>query len=164
MRNRSRLDLICVPQGVDTVLPHDRWPAVQQQWRAAGLLGPRNSPTPALVEGGGEGVLVDVPETRVVYANQLGGFRVQCPACGGGVARSFAAAMEQSRAGGEIRVMCPSCNTVHGLASLRTRPSIRVGRSALILVDVGGSRLTESGARAVQDWLGPYTLVLRRVS
>ena len=100
----------------------------------------------------------------MVYANQLGGFRVQCPSCGGGIARSFARAMEQGRTSGKIQVSCATCHTVHGLASIRTRPPIRVGRSALILVDVGGSRLTESGAHAVRDWLGPYTVVLRRVS
>ena len=55
MRNRSRLDLICVPQGIDTVLPRDRWPAVQERWRASGLLSPGNTPTPALVEGEGKG-------------------------------------------------------------------------------------------------------------
>lgn len=130
----------------------------------SGLLSSGNKPTAALVEGGGEGVLLDLPETRVVYANQLGGFRVQCPSCGGGLARSFARAMEQGRTEGVIQVSCPTCQSVHGLATIRTRPPIRVGRSALILVDVGGSRLTESGERAVRDWLGPFSVVLRRVS
>ena len=164
MRNRSRLDLLCVPTGLDTVLAHERWEDLKTGWIAAGLLDPAGAPTARLVDGGGAGLRIDLPTTRVVYANQLGGFRVRCPSCGAGLASEFAHAIERAREEGPVRVSCRACHSPHPLEALVTRPPIRVGRSALILQDVGGSRLTEPGASAIRDWIGDFSVVLRRVS
>ena len=164
MRNRSRLDLICVPHGVDTVFDDSCWDRVRREWEVAGLLAEGGAPTPLLVEGGGTGTRLDQPSSRVVYGNQLGGLRVHCPHCGAGMARAFARAVEDARDGGPIRIPCPSCGAEHPLDGIVTRPPSRVGRSALLLEDVQGSRLTLEGERAVNAWIGPFDLVMRRVS
>jgi hypothetical protein len=164
MRNRSRLDLICVPCDTDTVLPDHDWLQVVDLWQRAGFLTEALAPTEAFVDGGGSGLVVDRPTTRVVYGNQLGGIRVRCPACGEGMARAFAAAVEEARLDGALRARCTACGANHDLEALDARPPFRIGRSALIFQDVQGSRLTEAGQQAVAQWMGPFSVVLRRVS
>ena len=164
MRNRSRLDLICVPEGVDTVFAHEKWPDVQAAWTRDGLLDGAGAPTRAMVTGGAGRVAMDLPATRVVYGNQLGGVRVRCGNCGAGLAREFARAVERVRTSGEVTVPCPACGTVSDLESLEVRPPVRLGRAALILQDAQGSTLSPRGQSAIEAWMGPFSVVLRRVS
>ena len=164
MRNRSRLDLICVPNGSDTVLAHAAWPEIRSVWARDGLLDATGAPTSTMVSGGARGILIDLPSTRVVYGNQLGGVRVRCGDCGAGLAREFARAVEQVRTSGVVAVPCPACGTVGDLQSLAIRPPVRLGRSALIIQDAQGSMLTPRGQSALESWLGPFSVVLRRVS
>jgi len=164
LRNRSRLDLICVPEGMDTIFAHERWTDLKPTWLEAGLLDQAGAPTPRMVDGGAAGLRIDLPTTRVVYANQLGGFRVHCPRCGVGVASEFAHAIERARNQGAIEVFCRACQATHPMDALHTRPPIRVGRSALVLQDAGGSRLSPLGASAIREWIGAFSVVLRRVS
>jgi DNA-directed RNA polymerase subunit N (RpoN/RPB10) len=164
MRNRSRLDLICVPEGMDTIFAHDAWPEMQANWVRTGLLDAAGRPTDKMVTGGGRGIAVDLPTTRVVYGNQLGGVRVRCTACGTGLAREFARSIEQVRESGVPSVRCTDCGKLLPLEALDIRPPLRLGRSALILQDVDGSQLTAQGRRAIEAWLGTFSVVLRRVS
>jgi len=163
VRVRSRLDLICVPKGVDDVVDVHRWTTARAEWERSGWL-VDGAPTAELVDGGGASMRLDVPGARVVYANQLGGFRVWCPACGEGMARPFAKAMEGARTGGPLRAQCAACGVESPFEALKVRPPIRVGRSALVFEDVNGSTLTDAGSSAVEAVLGAFDVVLRRVS
>lgn len=163
VRNRSRLDLICVPRGPDSEIDATAWATARASWQASGWLSDAGV-SAELVAGGGVSVRLDQPGVRVVYGNQLGGIRVWCPNCGEGMARPFAAAMERARGTGPLEATCASCGTVHPFDALSVRPPMRVGRSALFFEDVNGPDLTEAGRAAVEAVIGPFTVVLRRVS
>jgi len=163
VRNRSRLDLICVPVEADHIIARERWAMMRERWERSGWV-TADSVSPALVAGGGRGVRLDRPSARSVYGNQLGGFRVRCPACGGAMARDFARAMEASRSEGPLDATCSACHETTDFHCLDVRPPIRVGRSALIFEDVDGAQLTELGQQAVESVVGPFQVILRRVS
>ena len=163
--NRSRVDVICVPMDVDRqIAPHD-WSAALLQWRAAGFV-TADRPTGKLVEGGAQGIRLDCPVRPVVYGNQLGGFRVFCPQCRSGMARAFASAMEAARVADplQVEITCPSCGLILPLTEVEARPPIRIGRCAVILIDVGGVTLTDEGRAAIGALLGPMSTVFRRTS
>lgn len=163
VRNRSRLDLICVPLSPD----HETDPSALEQalaeWQGRGLCAPPHI-SDKLVEGGALGLRLDHPGTRVVYGNQLGGFRVHCPSCGAGMARDFARDMEAARHGGSLASTCSGCGACSSFGDLQIRPPIRVGRCALLFEDVGGPGLTDLGRQLVESVIGPFDVVLRRVS
>lgn len=162
-RPRSRLDLLCVPDGVDHTLGLAAWEAALAAWEAAGLVA-EGRPTARMVDGGGQGIVLDRPGARVAYGNQAGGTRVRCPVCGEGMARAFAGGLERARQGGDLRATCPSCGAVVPLHAVQARPPVRIARTAVILQDVDGPSLTVAGAAAVRALLGPFAVVLRRVS
>lgn len=163
--NRSRVDVICVPMDVEQQIAQHNWSAALLRWHRAGLLS-EDRPTGKLVEGGAKGIRLDLPGRSVVYGNQLGGFRVFCPQCGAGMARAFASAMESARKGDPLQVQlaCPTCDHVTPLMQAQARPPIRIGRCAVILIDVGGVALTDEGHAAIGSLLGPMTTVFRRTS
>jgi len=163
--NRSRVDVLCVPRDIDKVVDPNDWSAALLEWTQAGLLR-ADRPTARFVEGGAKGIRLDRPARRVVYGNQLGGFRVRCPQCGGGVARAFAAAMEAARDTGPLlaSVVCASCGHGARLTEVVARPPIQIGRCAVVLTDVEGVSLSPAGRAAVEGLLGPMAVVLRRTS
>jgi len=132
-------------------------------WQGRGLFSPPRI-SDQVVEGGAAGLRLDRPGTRVVYGNQLGGFRVGCPACGAGMARDFARDMERVRHRGALESTCSVCGACTPFAGLHIRPPIRVGRCALLFEDVGGACLTDLGRELVEAVIGPFDVVLRRVS
>ena len=80
------------------------------------------------------------------------------------MARDFARAMEASRSEGPLDATCSACHETTDFHCLDVRPPIRVGRSALIFEDVDGAQLTELGQQAVESVVGPFQVILRRVS
>ena len=163
--NRSRVDVILVPMDVDLQVTPKEWSAALLRWQASGLV-IADCPTSQLVEGGAQGIRLDRPARPVVYGNQLGGFRVFCPQCRSGLAREFASAMEAARLADPLKVeiTCPSCGLGMPLTTVQARPPIRIGRCAVILIDVVGVTLTDEGRAAIRSLLGPMATVFRRTS
>ncbi|RME26658.1 MAG: hypothetical protein D6798_06285, partial [Deltaproteobacteria bacterium] len=89
-----------------------------------------------LVAGGFSTLWVDLPGQRTLYANQLGGVRVACPACGRPLAREFGRAVERWRTGGDGAVTCPACGLQRPVTALPLRPPGAFARVALVLADV----------------------------
>jgi len=165
--NRSRVDVLCVPQDIDLSPASDSWDDALVRWSADGLVC-ADRPTAQFIGGGAKGIRLDHPTGRVVYGNQLGGFHVTCPSCGAGLARAFASAMEASRqdtrSSPVATVRCPRCDTATPLPEVDARPPIQIGRCAVVFVDVGGVELTDRGREAVEELLGPFAVIFRRTS
>jgi hypothetical protein len=130
IRPTHRLDIHLVPldRGDAALLQvQELW----DTWVADGFLEPSGKPGPraqSLVDGGFVRARRDDPGTVVLYANQVGGFRVQCPTCDAALAREFRA-QEPTR--------CPSCGGVFEVEDLVCRPAVARGRASLVLADVG---------------------------
>ncbi|MEZ4319207.1 MAG: hypothetical protein R3F61_16955 [Myxococcota bacterium] len=100
----------------------------------------------ALVAGGFVRARKDDPGEVVLYANQVGGFQVRCPACGTGLAREF-------RKQGDT--VCPSCGGAFPIDALDCRPPVALGRASLVLCDVADAEVTAIPAG--------WHVILRRV-
>jgi hypothetical protein len=117
-----------------------------------------------LVSGGFQAARVDEPGRIALYANQQGGFRVRCPACGVNAVPAFNVALRQWRAGGPRTLTCDRCAEPSPLEDLDFRPPAAFGVRALILADVEAIRLTGPGLEFVHTHLGPVHLIARRVT
>lgn len=127
-RPTHRLDIHYVPHELDgRALEAVR--ELQQTWEERGWLGEGPSPL-----GSFRRLRLDDPGQTVLYANQLGGFQVRCPACGAPVAAVF----------GRLEpTTCPRCGTTSSTAQLDCRPPVAVGRASLVLVDAQDANVPE---------------------
>lgn len=125
IRPTSRLDLFLVPAerslaAVSLVRDQIR------SWRAEGKIAADDGPGPRpLVDGGFLRVRVDEPGGPTLYANQVGGFHVRCPACGAGLGGAF-------RPFGATSCVCGRTFPVEALVC---RPPVAVGWASLVIVD-----------------------------
>ncbi len=163
-RNNHRLDLLCVPLAVDHVVVRSAVDDAIARWNRDGAC-VQGAPTARFVVGGGAANLAwDVPSSRVVYGNQLGGTAVSCPGCRAPMASVFAHTLEVRRNAGALDLQCPACGwsgDVHGLVA---RPPFRVGRCALVFIDASGPDLTAWANAEIEALVGPFVVVLRRVA
>ncbi|NOY25889.1 MAG: flavodoxin-dependent (E)-4-hydroxy-3-methylbut-2-enyl-diphosphate synthase, partial [Oligoflexia bacterium] len=137
---RDRLDLIVLPADHHLDVDARAVCSLFDRWQAAGLLaagtGPmRRTAGPrawALLPGGFGVVWLDRPRGLTLYANQLGGFRVLCPRCGGSLARAFGHAVEGLRRGGPDIVSCPACGHQLAASQIALSPPGALARGAVI--------------------------------
>lgn len=161
-RPTHRLDLYLVPRERP---PPGAGTALLTALAALGVLTDGGGPGPRareLVAGGFGRVRFDDPGTEVLYANQLGGFRVTCPARGANVVPAFQAALQLWRAGGARSVACPECGAQHDLAELDFAPPAAFGFCALVVADAGDRVLRPDAAAEIEAALGRCVLVWRR--
>ena len=107
-----------------------------------------------LVRGGFRRFRVDRPQRPVLYGNRLGGFRAECPACGGNVAGSLGAILDQWRRGEGRASPCEHCGEIHLFESWRYSPSAAPGRWALFVTQVESPELTPEGLGFLESQLG----------
>lgn len=134
-RPTHRLDIHYVPAPLDE-RALDLVAGLRQSWAERGWLD--DGPGPL---GRFRRLRVDDPGQVVLYANQVGGFQVRCPACSAPLAREFAR-LEPTT--------CPRCGTSSTTHELDCRPPVAVGRASLVLVDAQQADVpSEPGFRIV---------------
>lgn len=130
IRPTSRLDLHLLPpeRGSDAErAAQDLFAA----WVDRGHVTPSGAPGPharALCAGGFARARVDLPGRATLYANQVGGFHVRCPACATGLARQLDPFGVTS---------CPSCGGAFPFDALDCRPPAGVAWASVVLHDIG---------------------------
>lgn len=146
-RPSHRLDVLLVPPDTAGAVAQVR--ALYEAWVAEGfVLGNRAGPrVDELMTGGFRHVRLDEPGTRVLYANQQGGFHVRCAHCSTPMAEVFEP-LGQTR--------CPGCGVSSTVEQLDCRPSVAVSHAALVLGDA-----QDSVVRGVPEG---WRVVWRRVS
>jgi hypothetical protein len=155
--------VLLLPQDPDAAVLFEAWPPVRAAWEAAGLIvGGRGGP--GLVEGGCARVWLDRPGGLTLYKNEYGGFRVDCPACGGLLSGPFGLAMEAWRRGGPRSLVCPGCGGEAGLEALCFRPEAAFAMGALVFSDVGGIELSAEALEGGRALFGPCRSLLRRLA
>lgn len=169
---RDRLDVILVPADAEAQIDARAVEALFDRWQQEGLLAPGTGPLRrtggprawALLPGGFQVAWLDRPVGIQLYANQLGGFRVPCPGCGGPLALAFGQAVERWRRGEDPTVRCGSCGHAAPAAQIPLRPEGAFARGALVLSDARGLEPSPAALRAVRAVLGEVRLILRRRS
>lgn len=157
-RPRRRLDLLWVPDDPDRALDPAAFEALRARWGSRGWLdGGPDAPA-----GGFVRLWLDQPERATLYANQVGGFQVRCPAAGASVVPAFIAAVTAWRAGGARALTCPACGATHALEHLDCRPPIAIARGAVVLSDVRDAALSTAAQDELAAVTGPGRTVLRR--
>ena len=131
--------------------------AVYASWEAAGRLSDGS-----LIAGGFHRLWLDVPGHVALYANQQGGYYVQCPVTGGNLARAFSGAVQAWRGGAVRAVSCPHCLQEHPLEAVRLKPPGAFGRGAVVFSDVGSADVPAGVQEALRPVLGDSRVVLRR--
>lgn len=169
---RDRLDVIVVPA---EPLWEVAAPPVQDlfdRWQDAGMLAPgtgglRRTAGPrawALMAGGFGTIWLDRPTQVTLYANQQGGFRVSCPACGAPMARPFGQAVQNWRAGGPPLVRCGACAAEHAVTEVPLNPPGAFARGAVVFGDAEGLEPAAHALKELREVLGGVRVVLRRRS
>lgn len=162
-----RVDLALVPADPDAPPARTSFTRLLESLREREVIGGDGLASGAagwLVAGGFRSARLDEPGSLTLYANQQGGFRVQCPACGQNAAPAFRDAVALWRGGGERALRCGHCDRRTALEDLDFRPPAAFGLRALLLVDVETAALTPAGLALVHDHLGPVRVIARRVS
>lgn len=106
----------------------------------------------------------EVSQKPRLYANGLGGFRVQCGACDAPAARALGRSMALGRGLGVPEVRCDACGVRASAAALTYAPPAAFACAAWTLVDVASAHLDpEASARITHAW-GAWRLIARRVA
>lgn len=169
---RDRMDVVVVPAAPELELDRDAVVDLFDRWQDRALLasggselhrsaGPRAE---ELLPGGFGSLRLDRPAGITLYANQLGGFRVQCPACQAPLALAFGQAVQSWRAGGDPTVRCAHCGQARPAAQVPLRPPGAFARGAVIFGDVQGLQPAGPTLEALRQVLGEVKVVLRRRS
>lgn len=162
-RPDRRLDLVLVPADPEAC-PVEEARSLLEDLVRQRIIDDDGRPGPEAArwsDGGFARIRVDAPGAMVLYANQSGGFRVSCPACGANVVPAFNRALTEMRAGGSREVTC-GCGSVRPLEDLHHQPPAALGRMAIVTSDVGRPALEPDAMARVQAALGPVRTVLRR--
>ena len=160
-----RLDLNLVPSDPDS-RPIERAGVLLERLQALGITdasGWAGVHASTLVPGGFRRIRIDDPGQVVLYANQIGGFRVACPDAGVSLVPEFRKALSAWRSGGVRALPCPACGSVHPLESLAYAPNATFGRMAVVISEVEDASLAVDAAAWVSEALGEWVLVRRRV-
>jgi hypothetical protein len=160
-----RLDLYIVPKDPESN-PREAVAGLLDHWMAQRIVdsaGLAESNASALVPGGFRRVRVDDPGRVVLYANQMGGFRVACAEEPGNIVAAFRSALSAWRGGGPRSLDCPACGAIHPLEALAYAPPAAFGRVSVVVADVEDADLTPEATSAVSAHLGEWTLIRRRV-
>ncbi|MGC6494079.1 MAG: hypothetical protein ACON5B_14680 [Myxococcota bacterium] len=160
-----RLDVLVVAPH-----PDDPWTAALDRlfalgtsagwWTEDGKGTPRSS---EVVQGGVTRVARGHAHERRLLANAIGGFRVACPACGGSVAHQLHRSVADWRSGGSFELTCGRCGSSTSLDALTYRPHAAWASGWFELRDVGHHRLDAKALVRIEEAVGPFRTVLRRV-
>ena len=159
----SRLDIYIVPQGGRREV-HAMARALFDEWVLAGWVLDDGSGMPGMEEvvpRGCRRVRLDLPESRVLYANQQGGFRAQCMGCGASVAQHVTALVSPAVPNGKVN--CGQCGCELEGGGVKFSPHAAFGFGAMVLCDVGSFELTPGAKATLTRALGPYDVVGKRV-
>ena len=163
-RPSSRLDLAVVPLGSAAVTSARRLFEHFVQTDLCDAAGRPASRASTVGVGRFVRCRLDLPPGPVLYANQLGGFRVSCPACDGNVVPVFSAALKEAKSGGEGRLRCPSCEVQTAVAGLAFAPPAALGRAAVILATVDHFQIAPEMLSEIEAACGPVRVIAIRVS
>jgi hypothetical protein len=155
-----RLDLLIVAaqpsQAVDVARVNDMFRGWEIDERG------RSDTLNELVEGGCARVWLDQPGRMLLYANQTGGFRVQCPDCGDNIARTFGLAHRAWKQGAVRSLVCSGCGVTHALESVELNPPGAFSSWAIVFSGVGGNALQVHAKQAIEAAVGEHRVILRR--
>lgn len=167
------MDLIVVPSDPRLAVEQGRVVDLFDRWQDAGMLAAGTGPLRrkagvrawALVPGGFGVVWLDRPAGVTLYANQLGGFRVPCPACGAPLARAFGQAVQALRASAvPSPVTCTGCGHPAPLFELPLYPPGAFARGAVVFGDARALQPAVQVLGELSDILGEVRVILRRRS
>ena len=161
-----RIDLVVVSVEPELLVLESVVSGLQQRWEDNRLLlGDQIGDDPnGLISGGFKRLWLDQPGRMMLYANQQGGFRVSCPQKGGNIAKAFETALRAWRKSGPRSLVCPVCHAEHPLEACTLSPPGVFGSSAIVFSDVGGVQLTGRARADLLEAIGPFHVVLRRVT
>jgi hypothetical protein len=115
-----------------------------------------------LIEGGCARVWLDQPGRILLYANQSGGFHVQCPGCGENIARTFGLAHRAWKQGAVRSLVCPGCGVCQALEAVELNPPGAFSSWAIVFSGVGGSTLLPHAKQTIGAVVGEHRVILRR--
>ena len=98
-----------------------------------------------------------------IYGNHQGGYRVRCSSCAENIVSAFSIAVEQWRAGGERRVLCPHCSYTQPLEESTFAPPVAFSRAVLNLIDVQEARFAQEAHEDMEKILGSHRIIYRRI-
>ena len=160
-----KLELLLVPNLPERPLGLASIGSLFDEWRARGLLdgdGPGKKPN-EILPGGFVRIWIDSPDRMWLYANQQGGFRVQCPACGGNIAGEFNRAFREWKTGGVRSVACSHCGVHTDLNDCLHRPEAAFAQWAIVFSDVQSLEINPEIYDEVEQALGSMKVIVRRV-
>ena len=160
----ARLDVIVMPKNVDAVPSDHDVEAFLRNLEESGMITKEGNAGPngtRVFRGGFARLNVLHAEHPRFVANQQGGFRVFCN--GKIVTGPFVRAMTNWRQGGARVLTCPYCEVEHDLASLEFRPPAGFYRFAFEFTDVGTFQIEKSILEILENCVGPYEMVFRRI-
>jgi hypothetical protein len=154
-----RMDLLVVPRDLEHPLDSGAVEALFVRWGIDN--GGRSPQVAELIEGGCQRVWLDRPGRLLLYANQSGGFRVQCPVNGDNISARFGRAYRNWKAGGERRVLC-SCGAEHALEDCVFNPPAAFASWAIVFGGAEGAKLLARATADLSELIGDHRTVLRR--
>jgi hypothetical protein len=160
-----KLELLLVPNVPERPLDMVSIDALFDVWSGRGLIegdGPgRNADE--LIKDGFVRIWIDSPDRMWLYANQQGGFRVQCLHCDEHIAGEFNRAFRMWKKGAARCVVCPHCGVQTDLNDCQHRPDAAFACWAIVLSGVQSLGLGQGIREEVEQSLGPIKMVVRRV-
>lgn len=158
----SRLDLYLVPRGNKEEV-RASLNALMKKWEDLGWVGSQGQGSTGMhgvVRGGCVRVRVDLPDGMVLYANQQGGFRVNCGQCGHNLSAQIPMIRKALAEGSGVG--CEGCGWTLENDSLDFQPPGAFGYGAMVLCDVGAFEVVPEVRESVLQAIGPYDVVGRR--
>ena len=165
-RASHRLDLIIVPSDIRRVPDQTAFDHLCRRWQTCGELN-ENGEGPgldSLISGGFRRVWLDLPGRVVLYTNQQGGYRVNCPECNINLAAEFSLSVQQWRSGAPRRMTCVGCKVDSPLERLLLSPPGAFAQGGIVFTDVGSLQTSSKLQVDAQSVVGPGTFIYRRVS
>ena len=160
-----KLELLLVPNLPERSLDLASIGSLFDEWRGRGLVdgdGP-GTKLNQILPGGFVRIWIDSPGRVWLYANQQGGFRVQCPACGEHIAGEFNRAFLKWKTGGVRSVVCSHCDVHTDLNDCLHRPEAAFAQWAIVFSDVQSLEIDPEVYDEIEQTLGPMKVIVRRV-
>ena len=152
---RSQLDIICCRSDPDKPIARSDFDDLTKRWK--GLVHTE------IVTEGFQRLYFDHQVHPVLYANHQGGYRAFCHACNHNVAGSFSKAVSKWRSGSERTFECPACLASYPLEDVRLMPDGAIATGAIVFSGVESITLTSRVESDLQDILGNFKLIYKRI-
>lgn len=160
-----KLELLWVPNDPERPLDMGSIDALFGVWSARGLIEGDAPGRKAneLIKDGFVRIWIDSPGRMWLYANQQGGFRVECPQCHEQIAGEFNRAFRDWKLGSARSLECPHCGSQPDLNDCHHRPDAAFAHWAVVLSGVQSLELGQGIQEEVEAALGGVKTVIRRV-